>query len=177
MITSRAEAEEAVKRIAHLTALLGVRVAVRDKELQGIREKHTALIETLSAQISEEQASVQAWADAHRAQEFGEAQSLELSHGYLRYRLGNRKLELRSGWTWPKVLSKLLGFDLTSQWAQYVKREPEIDVQRILRDCKGDKPVLPPARLKIIGCKVDREERFHVEPKPEMVTSPANPPL
>lgn len=151
--------------------MLGVAIAERDQELALVQERYAARIKSITDDIEAREGQLREWSVGNRRREFGEAQSLELPAGYLRFRLGNPRLELRRGWDWDKVLTRLLKFPVVSQWAQYVRREPVLDKQLILRDAKGENPLMTKRRLAVIGLELGREERFCVEPKPEMAVA------
>ncbi|SRR6266446_6859621 len=166
LLKNRAQAEAQLKQIAHLTALLGCAVASRDQEVLNVQARHQGTIETICADIHARELLLEAWARENRAVEFGDSQTLKLPDGKLFFRKGHRRLECLEGWTKQLALEKLCSFDPTSQWAEYVKREPEIDEARLLFDTAGEIPRLAPARLATIGMAVQRGEKFHVEPKP-----------
>ena len=149
---------------------MGCAVAMRDQEVLAVQNRHAHLISQLAADIHAREELLQEWAEANRAKEFGESQTLKLPDGKLFFRKGQRRLELLKGWTKELTLEKLCSFDVTSQWAEYVKREPQIDEQRLLADTAGEMPRLAPARLQTIGLTIVRAERFHVEPKPGPAT-------
>jgi phage host-nuclease inhibitor protein Gam len=165
-ITSREQAVAHLKQIAHLTGLLGCAAAMRDQDVLAAQKRHSGVIEALAKDIKEREALLEQWARENRAQEFGESQTLQLPDGKLCFRKGQRKLELLEGWTWQSTLEKLCSFDVASQWAEYVRREPQIDAERLLADTKGEMPRLAPARLGTIGLQIVRGEKFHVEPRP-----------
>ena len=172
-LESRAAAGELVKRLAHLTALLGAAVANRDQDVLNAQEKHQALITQIAVEIEAGKERLAAWADENRKVEFGDEQSVEFPNGWLRFRVGQRTLDLLSGWTWEKVLAKLKSFRVTSQWRAYVRTKQEVNKQALLADTKdsGTGPKLPPALLREVGVKIVREERFEVECKPEMAVA------
>lgn len=166
-IANRQAAAASLTHISRLTALLGVEIAERDQELARVQERYAKRIEALRDDIEGRERELRAWSVENRKPEFGEAKSLELPSGWLRFRLGNPRLELRRGWDWDRVLGRLLKFPVTSQWAQYVRRDPSLDLQLILRDAKGEHPLMTDRRLMTIGLRLGQGERFVVEPKPE----------
>lgn len=165
-IANRTDAENQLAQVAHLTGLLHCAVATRDQEILTIQERHAALIQNISKEIEVRKALLEAWALEHRAEEFGESKTLKMPDGKLFFRQGQRKLSLLPEWSWDTCLSKLLSFDEVSQWSEYIRREPEIDKAKLLKDSGGEQPYLPPARLKTIGLEVTREERFDLEVRP-----------
>jgi hypothetical protein len=166
-VANRIEAEAVLKQIAHLTGLLGATVALRDQQVLDVNIRHQLQIEALLRDIDLRKERIELWARANKETEFPEgSQSLELPDGRIFFRQGNRKLDLLEGWDWDLALTRLLKFPVESQWAEYIKREPEIDKAKLLKDTKGEEPRLPEARLKTIGLKVVREERFDIEVRP-----------
>jgi hypothetical protein len=162
-------AAEALKQFAHKTALLGVLVSARDKAVLEVQTKHRTAIDATSAELTALKGQLQTWAEAN-PELFGEARSVEMGYGWLKFRKGQRKLVLLSKWTWDKVLEKLLSFPVTSQWQEYVRRSPDIDARKLLEATK-DGGKLPETKLRDIGCRVIREESFSIETKPQMVAN------
>lgn len=169
VLRSKDEAAEAVKQYAHLVAELGVLIAARKQAEVLILEKYNPAITAKVAAISEAQLQLKAWAEENRP-EFGEAQSLEFSHGTLQFRMGSRKIEFRARWDEQKTLAALLKFPVTSQWREYLRIDYSIDRQELLKQTKPTGK-LPEARLGEIGLKIVREEGFSIEPKPEAVAN------
>jgi len=165
-IQNAAEAEKAVAKHARLTVLFTLACAEQSKALREVMEKHGPLIAGLSKQISEVTEQLEGWATANRRSAFGERQSCEFPNGTLKFRHGNEKLDLYYGWTWDKSLEKVLEFGPSSQWNEFVRREPSLNLQKILAQAKGKEALLSAARLKMIGLKVVRGEKFSIEPKP-----------
>lgn len=164
-------AGQLITKLAQLSALLGVTVANRDREVLAAQQKHAKTIEQISKDISEGEARLKAWAEENRDKEFGEEQSREFMGGWLRFRQGQRSLALRSGWDWDKVLKALHDFPVTHFWRKYIRTKPEVNKQLLLAHTKdtGDGAALPAAKLVDIGLKITREERFEVEYRPEIV--------
>jgi phage host-nuclease inhibitor protein Gam len=167
-LRSKEEAAEALKTFAHKTALMGALVLSRDKAVLAIQEKHQPGITTLCGELTTIEEQLRQWAETN-PDLFGEARSLEFSYGFLKFRTGQRKLVLLARWTWDKVLAVLLEKPVTSQWQEYIRRDPEINKRKLLEATK-DGGNLPEAKLRDIGCRVIREEGFSIETKPEMVT-------
>jgi len=171
-LKNKEEAAEALKQYAHKTALMGATVAARNKAAleaeQKLKDKYQPVILTLSNELTEIEKRLEEWATSNRRTIFGEEQSLEFSYGFLKFRLGQRKLVMLARWTEEKVLKALLAFPVTSQWQEYIRREPEIDKRKLLEATK-DGGKLPEAKLREIGLRVTRDEKFSIETKPEMV--------
>jgi hypothetical protein len=102
---------------------------------------------------------LEAWAGEH-GEEFEEKRSVDFIHGTVGFRLGQRQLKTRSKWTWDRVLEGLL-----NTMTDYVRRTPEVDKVKLLRDASGEQPVLSPEQLAEMGVRVAQEEKFFVELK------------
>lgn len=163
-----------MKEYAHAMLTLGLLTAALDKAVSDLTTKHTEGlhglegIKAVSAKAKALEEQLFQWAEENRG-EFGEAKSLEFTHGILSYRLGNRKIGFRSGWDEESVLKKLQSFRVTSQWREYLRTEYSIDRQTLLKQTK-DGGKLPEAKLKEIGLKVERDELFSIETKPDAVS-------
>jgi phage host-nuclease inhibitor protein Gam len=174
-LKTKEEAAQAVKQHAHLSARLGVLITARDqataelkKQLADLLAKRQPLIDATSAEIQSLEAQLEQWAKANRKEEFGEEQTKEFSHGFLKFRKSPPGLVLLSRWTWDKVLAALLEFPVTSQWQEFIRRDPEINKRKLLEETRvGGR--LPEVKLRDIGLRVDQEETFSVKPKPEAV--------
>jgi|SRR6185312_10715363 len=171
-LKNKEEAAQAVKRYTHILAELGVLVAQRDKALliaqKAINEKHQPLITAKSDELTVIEARLKDWATDNRKAEFGEEKSLEFEYGWLKFREGNRQLFLLARWDWDKVLKTLLATPVTSEWQEYIRRDPEVNKQKLLEATKNGGN-LPEVKLRDIGLRVDRDEKFSIKPKPEMI--------
>ena len=174
-VKDRTGAERAVHRLAELTGAVAKAVFLRDKRIAALAAKAEIIITPAQAEMGRIEAALRVWADANRAKEFGDSKTLALQCGKLSYRQGQRKLDLRAGWTWETSLQALLEFPCESMWMEYVRRTPEIDIAKLLCDTEepggGETPRLPPAQLEKIGLKITREERFSATGKPGSVFS------
>jgi phage host-nuclease inhibitor protein Gam len=172
-VKNRTGAERALHRLAALNDVIGHAVVVRDRRVAALHARAEIVITPAQYEMERIEAALRVWADANRMEEFGESKTLALQCGKLSYRTGQRKLELRAGWTWDTSLQALLEFPSSSMWAEYVRRSPEIDREKLLFDTAdpggGKFPPLPPAQLEKIGLKITREERFSAEGKPGSV--------
>lgn len=171
-LTTRAAAELAAKELSHQTALLGQSIAARDLQLLKIQDAHMPLIRELEARIARLRADLEAWADENRKTEFSEdGKTLELESATLKYRLGQRRLELYAGMDWAGVLKKMGG----PFWKRFIKRMPTIDKALLLRESKesaeadGEKPKISKDKLKEIGLRVEQDERLEIECKPQLI--------
>lgn len=168
VLKSKEEAALAVKQYAHLLAEMGILASARDKAVLDTQAKYQPGITAKSALLTEVKARLQEWAEAN-PEAFGDERSTEFSHGWLRFRKGQRKLVLLARWTWDKVLVKLEEYPVTSQWKEYIRSTPEINKRKLLDETKPDGK-LPEAKLRDIGVRVTREESFEIETKPDMVS-------
>jgi phage host-nuclease inhibitor protein Gam len=151
-------AEAAVKRGAHLTALLGCAVAARDSDVLAAQNKHALLIAQLSSDITAVRNGLEAWAKENRTEVFGDEKSLEFAEGELKFHMGQRALALLDGWEWKTVLASMKGF-----WRKYLRPKVEIEKRDLLKDTNGEKPKLTAERLAKIGVQVVQEESFEVK--------------
>jgi len=170
-IATRQEAEQTLARKGRLLALLGESVAERDRAASEVQTKHSPVIKRLTDEIDVLDARLQDWAEKHR-EAFTDGKTYELSSGWLRFKLGPPKLVLLARWTWQKTLNALLAFPAASQWSTYVKRVPEINKRKLLSDTRDvdGRPgtaLLPEPNLRTIGLRVDQDEFFEAESKPQ----------
>lgn len=110
----------------------------------------------IKKRIGTETVRAQLWAEANREQ-FAKKKSLELTHGKIGFRTGNRALHLLSRkWNWKKVLEALQN----SRFSRvFVRTVLEVDKETILAD-----RAVTAAELETVGVKVVQEDSFFVEP-------------
>jgi hypothetical protein len=171
-----ADVDLVLQQMIQLTGLLNSVVAERDAAVVAEQGKRQELISDVTAELAERRAALEAWAGQNRAA-FGDGntiedipQSLELNHGILRFRKGNRALEVLAGWNWKRVLDRLVRkiaglLNKLVQAAPYLRIKTEIDKRRILSESAGEAPKLTPAKLRALGVKVVRDEKFSIELK------------
>lgn len=71
------------------------------------------------------------------------------------FRLGNPTLKtLNKAWTWDRVLETLESMKLT----HFIRVKTEVDKDAL-------KTKANPAQLAAVGCRIDQDETFFVEPK------------
>lgn len=153
-------AEQAVKRGAELSALLGAATANLNQELVDVQKKHGKTIAQYSLEISTIKTDLEAWSKANRKAEFADKQSVEFPCGVLTYRVGNRRLETLPRWTWKRVLAAVR---LVKSLSRYLRVKVTLDKEKILADTAGDKPKLKLDRIAKVGMKVCQDETFDVE--------------
>lgn len=155
---TRQDAERTVARIAEITNLKRQLTAEDDAAILKIRERHAAQIDAINAEIKTTTALVQAWAEANH-HEFGNRRSLEFPAGKIGFRTGTPKLKTLSGWTFARVLESLTSLP----WGRaFVRVKEEIDKEGLL--AAHSAAALAPAQLREIGCRVDQDETFFIEP-------------
>lgn len=160
-LKSRADAELALAEMIHLNSVLATETAARDAAVLAAQSRNQKRIDALVERIASVQGEVEAWARRYRAKEFGDAQSLELAHGTLAFRVQPRAVELLEGWSWKSALAKFKG----KLWGRYVRLAPAINKAKILDDTKPDAPLksaLDPKRLKEVGLTIAQGEGFDV---------------
>lgn len=167
VLKSKEEAALAVKQYAHLLCELAILSADSDKAVLAVKGKFQPVITAKSELLTALKTRLQEWAEANPTA-FGDERSTEFSHGWLRFRKGQRKLVLLARWTWDKVLLELEKYPVTSQWREYLRNVPEINKRKLLEETKPAGK-LPEAKLREIGVRVVREETFDIETKPDMV--------
>jgi phage host-nuclease inhibitor protein Gam len=169
-IDTRGEAGAALLRKARLCARLAGLVAERNRLLAEAQRKHATEIQQLEGDVQALDGELRDWAEANR-KEFGEGQTLKLDSGELKFRLGNRRLALLARWTWDKVLQAILLYGPATQWAEYIRKDPELDKAKLLRDTNdaAGQARLPAAALSKVGLRIDRAENFEAVCRPELL--------
>jgi phage host-nuclease inhibitor protein Gam len=148
--------EEALSRLRVCTIELHAVQAQKEAELKALDKTYAFALDDARAGIAESFDLIKLWAEANPA-EFT-ARGLRLTDGHLGWRTGQPQLKTLTGWTWDRVLARLV--EMGS--AVYVRVKNEVDKQTILnnRDLLG-------SELAQMGVKVVQEESFFVEPKLE----------
>ncbi|MDB6022913.1 MAG: Mu Gam family protein [Pedosphaera sp.] len=157
-IRSREEAEAALGRLAKATAEQKVFKNVLEQAFQAAREQFQPSIEAAQATIDAEKMALEMWA-SENAGEFGDKKSLDMLHGTIGFRLGQRQVKLRSGMTWEKVKERLGAF----RKGIYLRMKPEVDKEAILRDEAAGE--LATSDQSTMGVRVAQEEDFFANPK------------
>lgn len=155
---TRADAERIVARIAEISAIKRQYIADTDAEILKIRERYAAQIDAIDAEIKTQTALVQAWAEANHP-EFGNRKSLEFPAGKIGFRTGQPKLKTLTGWTFARVLQTLAAVP----WGRaFVRVKEEVDKEGLI--AAHQTASLAPGQLREIGCRVDQDEAFFIEP-------------
>lgn len=135
-------------------------MAEMDVKITAIREKYTEELSKLSETKDAAFEKLQHFA-VNAPELFVKKRSIELTHGTLGFRTGTPKLKLVKGFTWPKVVDNLKHYLPT-----YLRVVEEAAKDRLLADREVPDVAL---NLPKVGCMVEQDETFFVEPKKEMV--------
>jgi len=129
-----------------------------DAKILEIRESYTPALDACAEDLKLSSALVQAWAEAN-PEEFAKRKSIAFYAGTIGFRTGTPKLKTVAGWTFARVLEKLQ----TLAWgAAFVRVKSEVDKEGILaQSAQGN---FQPAELREIGCKIEQDESFFIEP-------------
>jgi hypothetical protein len=157
---SKADAEKLLEELAIYDRNLAEAESCCNTEITKVRESWHNTIEQSRANCNAVHAALEEWATG-AAEAFPEdKKSMELLHGTLSFRTGQRKLALLARETWEKVIDRLTG-----KFSAWRKVKVDVDAAKILRDSAGDDPALSAKDLSALGLKIIQEERFHVELK------------
>lgn len=159
VLKSRAEAETLLGELRAVTLQRIAAQLAREKELKALDDLFRTEIDGCNAEIEVMAEQLRVWAEANPS-EFGERRSLELTHGMMGWRTGNPALKTISGFTWDRVLERVLG---DTGLHRFVRTKQEVDKAAIL----SQRETLGADGLRAIGVKVVQDEPFFVEPKIE----------
>jgi phage host-nuclease inhibitor protein Gam len=142
-------------QIAGLKIKVQAETARMNDEINGIRARFAPGLALLEDNLATAMDSARAWAEAN-PEEFGAARSIDMTHAIIGYRTGQPQLKTLSGWTWDRVLEKLMVIGIP-----WIRLKKEVDKQGILnhRESLGDK------YLREIGVRIVQEETFFVDPR------------
>jgi phage host-nuclease inhibitor protein Gam len=155
---TRAEVESLVADIATFANAKRAITATIDASILEIRKKAEAELTALDTDIKNKSALVQAWAEAN-PEAFGKLKSIKLPFGTIGFRTGTPKLKTLSGFTFVRVLQRLLELP----WGRsYVRVTEEIDRASLIEDSRCF--ALSDSQLREAGCRVVQDESFFIEP-------------
>lgn len=155
---TRAEIESLVADIATAANTKRAINAEIDARVLEIRKEHEAELAEADAEIKHKSALVQSWAEAN-PEAFGKLKSLRLPFGVIGFRTGTPKLKTLSGFTFPRVLERLLSLP----WGRaFVRVTEEIDREALIAASRSLS--LTDSNLREAGCRVAQDESFFIEP-------------
>ena len=153
---TREEMEQLVGDICALKIRERELKAQMDAEIKRVRDGYEKQLGGLSEDIAAKMPRALAWAEANE-EDFGKLRSVEMLHGTIGWRTNTPSLKTRSGWTWDRVLERLLNNGLVT----YYRTKQEVNKQAIL----ADRDELGADGLRELGVRVVQEDEFFVEPK------------
>lgn len=155
---TRAEVESLVADIATAANTKRAINTQIDEQILAIRKEHEAGLAAAETEIKNKSALVQSWAEAN-PEAFGKLKSLRLAFGTIGFRTGTPKLKTLSGWTFARVLERLLALP----WGRaYVRVAEDIDREALIAASRQGN--LTDAELREAGCRVAQDESFFIEP-------------
>jgi phage host-nuclease inhibitor protein Gam len=158
-IKTREQFETFIGEIATLKAKEQKYTAEMNRRITEVRADYENPLVQIATDISAKFEAVRLCAEENPGW-FGEAKSLQTTHGTIGWRIGNPTLKTLSGFTWDRVLEKLRGLiDMST----YIRTAPEVNKQALL----ADRNTLGAEKLREVGVRVVQEETFFVEPNIE----------
>jgi phage host-nuclease inhibitor protein Gam len=174
-IASREEMEIVVGEIAKYQAKEQKLVAEMNIELERVKRHYTADLTDLTEKIDLRYKRVREWAEENPTL-FDKVRSLATVHGKIGFRLGNYAVGKIKGWTWDRVVEKLMEFAVLSKAKKdegtagdpasfeekivaYLRFTPSINKEALI----ADRETFAKDELLRIGCVIERDEAFYVE--------------
>lgn len=159
---SRQDAEAAIKSFTEAEARETAIISEMEAAVKALHDKHAAELARLGGIKEEAFEVLHAYGTSHR-DEFGNKKSLFIGHGVIGFRTGTPKLKTLRGFTWPSVLNLV-----RELMPDYVRTTHEVAKDKLLND-----RLVPEVNSMFtrIGVKVEQEETFYVEPKPQEATA------
>jgi phage host-nuclease inhibitor protein Gam len=178
-ITTREAAVIALGEIAKWQAKEQKLTGEMNVEIERVKRTYAADLADLNTKISARFTEIKQWAVANK-ELFVDPKSITTTHGTFGFKIGNYELCNVRGWPWKRVIEKLVDFAQLSaakkkegieadpesfeeRIVAYLKFSPEINKAAIL----ADRATFRKEELLWIGCEIDRQETFYVEPKLE----------
>jgi phage host-nuclease inhibitor protein Gam len=159
---TRGEFVQALDDVASMSVELRKLEAERDAKLQEIQEEYNEEILDVKKKVKGLVAQAEKYALSHRAELFpGEWKSGETSLALFGFRTGNPALVLlNKKWSWEEVIRALKSMSLT----EFIVTKENADKDAI-------KARMSDGELAAIGCRIEQDEAFWVEPKLETPNS------
>jgi phage host-nuclease inhibitor protein Gam len=156
VLTSRAQAEAMAREIVELQIQQRTATNELDAGITSLKQNFEGRLSAINKTLGEKSSVLQAWAEANPS-EFQGRKSLDMTHAVVGWRTGQPQAKTLAGWTWDRVLEKIL----TLGWEPYVRRKEEVNKQQLV----ADRELLKPEELRSIGVRVIQDESFFIEPK------------
>jgi phage host-nuclease inhibitor protein Gam len=159
---TRGEFVQALDDVASMSVELRKMEADRDAKLQEIQEAFNEDILDIKKKIKGLVAQAEKYALSHQSELFTAGKkSGETSLSFFGFRTGNPTLVLlNKKWSWEEVLNALKTKTLT-----------EFIVTKRFADKDAMKALLSASDLAAVGCRIEQDEAFWVEPKLETPNS------
>lgn len=171
-ITNRDQAEAATALLVTLQMERNHEATLQNVQMLEAR-KHGGIIAKLDERMSRYHVALEDWARSNREDlgltcEHGQKKSIELRHGVLGFKFGNRMVKLLEGWTDALALKKLKQLAGKAEiLLSYVRVKEEINRVQILNDTKPEVARLDEKTLKRFGLCIAQEESFFIDLKIE----------
>lgn len=165
-LRTREEAENALAIVASTTAQRDAELAEQNRKLV-LARAHDAKIRECEDRLLRYRSALQDWCNNNRAKEFHGEQTLEMRHGWLRFRWTQRKVVFLEGWDEDRTVARMIEL---KELVPYVRMVPQLDKARLLIDTREPEGTLAPRDLKRVGLEIKQEEKFSVEPNLDCVT-------
>ena len=160
-ITTRQELDAVVENIVQLQLERAELEQTLERELAEVRQRYRRPLAEIDRFLLMELRWVEDWAERHPGL-FGAAQSLELTHAVIGFRVTPPRVDRASRrWTWAEIAAKLGEVG----WGRRYLRQaaPEVNKEALL----ADRAELLPAELKLVGLKIAQDRRFFLTPHRE----------
>jgi phage host-nuclease inhibitor protein Gam len=157
-VTTRADAENVLGELAKVKAEHALHTNTLTLAMQDARAQFEPAIEKANASIKALVMALEMWA-SQNPNEFGDKKSIDMLHGTVGFRIGQRALKLRARMKWDDVLERLRAF----KRGKYVRTTEDVDKKAILSDEAAGE--LNTADMTTIGVRVDQAESFYTDTK------------
>lgn len=127
--------------------------AEKAKEIQEVEANYAQRIGATSQKREESAEVIQAYLEDHREAILGSAKSKKILGVTIGFRKAPKKLVLREGWTWEKVIAKV-----NDLFPQFLVNEPKLDKKRLM-NADG----IAPKDLKKLGVEITQDENFAIK--------------
>ncbi|HEY1791534.1 MAG TPA: host-nuclease inhibitor Gam family protein [Opitutaceae bacterium] len=165
-LTTRTDFERVIDQICVQSNDLQSWEALRDAELQRVRENHDEGARAIVASIKALRILAEQYATEHREELLPDkAKSATTALATYGFRLGMPALKTLSKKTWAKVLVALKA---DRAMTRFIRTKEEVDKAKLIAAATmpAAKPgSLSSAALSELGCRVAQEESFFIEPK------------